>query len=102
MISVMSRLCIEDPTLIIGWKDHLLLLSPEKSVPASPLQTFPFQIESYWRSKEEIEKRIVRRERGAAVMDARDFSLRSLVMNPAQIKFLSSIQCLPYEMNSSS
>lgn len=63
MISVMSRFCIEDPTLIIGWKDHLLLFSPEKSVPASPLQTFPFQIESYWRSKEEIEKRIVRRER---------------------------------------
>lgn len=30
---------------------------------------------------------------------ARDFSLRSSVMNPDQIKFLSSVQYLPYEMD---
>jgi len=45
MIGVMGRLCLEDPALIAGWIDHLLLFSHEKSVPASPLQTFSFQIE---------------------------------------------------------
>lgn len=85
--------------LITGWKDHLLLFSHEKSVPASLSETASFQIESYWRSKEEIEKRIVRQGRWAAMIGARDFSLRSSMMNPAQIKFLSSAQYLPDELD---
>lgn len=88
-----------DQTMIIGWKDHLLLLSHKKICSCFSTSNLPLSNRIRLEKQGQNRKENCKAGEGSCNDRCKSGIPRSPVMNPSQIKFLSSVQCLPYEMS---